>query len=122
MNKKLEIKEDERGRLIEIFKIPKFGQVYYVTAKPGAIRGNHYHSRKQEKFCVIEGEAKVSLRNRGTAEIKEFSVSGENPELINIPSNWIHNIKNTGQNEVKLLAWASETYNSDDPDTYSEKI
>ena len=122
MNKKLEIKSDERGKLIEVFKLPNFGQVYYVTANPGVVRGDHYHSRKEEKFCVIEGEAKISLKNRETAEIKEFIVSGGNPELIDIPSGWIHNIKNIGKNEVKLLAWANEVYNPEDPDTYLEKI
>jgi UDP-2-acetamido-2,6-beta-L-arabino-hexul-4-ose reductase len=122
MREELEIKKDERGDLIEIFKIPGFGQVYYVTAKPGIVRGNHYHSRKKEKFCVIEGSAKITLKNRETDEVITFSVSEKKPEVINIPPNWSHNIENTGENDMKLLAWANETYDPNDPDTYSEKI
>jgi len=122
MDKKLEIKKDDRGKLVEVFKIPGFGQVHYSTSKPGVTRGNHYHTRKEEKFCVIEGAAKITLKNRENGKIKEFFVAGENPEIVDIPKNWTHNVKNMGQGELKLLVWANEIYNPDDPDTYSEEI
>jgi UDP-2-acetamido-2,6-beta-L-arabino-hexul-4-ose reductase len=86
-NKKLEIKSDERGNFVEVFKIPGFGQVSYSTTKPGAIRGNHYHTRKKEIFCVIEGEAKIRQRNRETNEIEEKIVSGSAPELVEMKLN-----------------------------------
>lgn len=122
VGKKLEVKKDDRGRLVEVFKIPEFGQVHYSTSKPGVVRGNHYHTRKEEKFCVVEGEARVVLRNRETGKVEEFFVTGENPEVIDIPKNWVHNVKNTGQGELKLLVWANEIYNPDDPDTFAEEV
>jgi len=122
MNKKLEIKEDERGKLIEIFKIPGLGQVFYSTTKPGIIRGNHYHTRKKEFFCVIEGRGLIKLRNRETGEIQKIEVSGENPEIVEMPINWTHNIKNIGETEMKLLVWVNEIFNPEDPDTYFEEV
>jgi UDP-2-acetamido-2,6-beta-L-arabino-hexul-4-ose reductase len=122
MNQQLETKKDDRGELTEIFKVPGFGQVYYVIVKPNATRGNHYHSRKKEKFCVIQGQAKITLKDRATKEIKEVVVSEEKLEIINIPENWSHNIKNIGEKNIKLLAWTSETYDPKDPDTYPEKL
>ena len=122
MNKKLEIKEDERGKLIEIFKIPGLGQIFYSTTKPGIIRGNHYHTRKKEFFCVIEGSGLIKLRNRETGEIQEVEVSGENPEIVEMPINWTHNIKNIGETEMKLLVWVNEIFNPEDPDTYFEEV
>jgi UDP-2-acetamido-2,6-beta-L-arabino-hexul-4-ose reductase len=122
MNKKLEIKKDERGKLIEIFKIPGLGQVFYSTTKPGIIRGNHYHTRKKEFFCVIEGSGLIKLRNRETGEIQEIEVSGENPEIVEMPINWTHNIKNIGETEMKLLVWVNEIFNPEDPDTYFEEV
>lgn len=122
MNKKLEIKIDERGKFIEIFKIPGFGQVSYLTTKPGVIRGNHYHTRKKEIFCVIEGEAKIRQRNRETNEIEEKIVSGASPELVEMRLNWTHNIQNISDNEMKLLIWISEVYNTNDPDTFFEEV
>ena len=122
MNKKLEIKEDERGKLIEIFKIPDFGQVLYSTSKPGVVRGNHYHTRKQEKFCVINGKAKIRLRNIETDELKEYYVSGEKPEVADMIIGWTHNIENIGKDELKLLIWISEVFDPKDPDTHPEKV
>ncbi len=121
-NKKLEIKSDERGNFIEVFKIPDFGQVSYSTTKPDVIRGNHYHIRKKEIFCVIEGEAKIRQRNRKTNEIEEKIVSGASPELIEMKLNWTHNIQNIGNDEAKLLIWISEIYNPNDPDTFFEEV
>ena len=122
MVEKLKIKKDGRGFLIELFKIPGVGQVFYSTSKPGITRGDHYHTRKIERFCVIEGRAKIRLRNRETGEIKEYLVSGDTPEIIEMPVNWTHNIKNVGDEEMKLIVWADEVFNSDDPDTYREEV
>ena len=121
-NKKLEIKSDERGNFIEVFKIPEFGQVSYSTTKPGVIRGNHYHIRKKEIFCVIEGEAKIRQRNRETNEIEEKIVFGNAPELVEMKLNWTHNIQNIGDKEMRLLIWISEIYNPNDSDTFFEEI
>ena len=121
-NKKLEIKNDERGNFIEVFKIPEFGQVSYSTTKPGVIRGNHYHTRKKEIFCVIEGEAKIRQRNRETNEIEEKIVFGNAPELVEMKLNWTHNIQNIGDKEMRLLIWISEIYNPNDSDTFFEEI
>ena len=120
--KKLEIKNDERGNFIEVFKIPEFGQVSYSTTKPGVIRGNHYHIRKKEIFCVIEGEAKIRQRNRETNEIEEKIVFGNAPELVEMKLNWTHNIQNIGDKEMRLLIWISEIYNPNDSDTFFEEI
>ena len=122
MNEKLEIKVDERGKFVEVFKMPGFGQVSFSTTKPGITRGNHYHTRKIEKFCVIEGRGLIKMRNRETGEIKEIEVSGEAPEIIETIINWTHNIKNTGDKEMKLLIWANEIFDPNDADTYPEEV
>ena len=119
---KIETKKDERGKLIEVFKIPGVGQVNYSTSKPGVIRGNHYHRRNKEKFLVVEGEAKITLRNRENNEIKEHHLSGDDPEIIEIPLNYTHGIENIGKSELKLVVWMNEVFNPDDPDTYPEKV
>jgi UDP-2-acetamido-2,6-beta-L-arabino-hexul-4-ose reductase len=122
MNQKLEKKSDPRGTLVEVFKIPGVGQVFYSTSKPGIVRGNHYHTRKQELFCVIQGSALIRLRNRATGEIKEYSVSGDAPEIVEMIPHWTHNIKNTGEEEMKLLVFANEVFDPSDPDTFAEEV
>lgn len=122
MVEKPKIKRDERGFLAELFRIPGAGQLFFSTSKPGAVRGNHYHSRKIERFCVIEGKAKIRLRDRETGEIKEYFVSGDTPEIIDMPINWTHNITNIGYGEMKLLVWVNEVFDTEDPDTYREEV
>ena len=122
MDKKLEIKSDERGNFVEVFKIPGAGQVSYSTTKPSIVRGNHYHTRKIELFCVIEGKALIRMRNRENNEIREYEVSGEKPEIVETIINWTHNIKNIGDTEMKLLIWANEVFNPDNPDTFKEEV
>lgn len=124
MSEKLIIKEDERGKLVEIFKFPKpvTGQIFFSTSMPGVIRGNHYHKRKIEYFCVIEGIARIKLRNRDTNEVKECIVSGEAPEIVEMTINWTHNIQNISEGEMKLLVWANEVFNINDPDTFAEEV
>ncbi len=118
----IKIKKDERGKYVEVFKIPGVGQVSYAVSRPGAVRGNHYHTRKKETICVIEGEAKISLRNRENNEVKEYLISGKKPQAVEMPINWSHNIENIGKDELRLLIWANEIFNPDDPDTYAEKV
>ncbi len=118
----MEIKGDERGNFIEVFKLPECGQVSYSTTKPGIIRGNHYHTRKKEFFCVVEGTAKIKQRNIKTDEMEEKIVSGNEPELVEMKINWTHNIQNVGDSEMKLLIWISEIYNPDDADTFIEEV
>ncbi|MEK7560788.1 MAG: WxcM-like domain-containing protein [Patescibacteria group bacterium] len=119
---KLEVKEDARGKLVEAFKIPDAGQVFYMTTHPGATRGNHYHTRKVERFLVIQGTGKIRMRHRATGEIKEFIVSGEAPEIIDMIMPWTHNIQNIGNEDMVMLVWVNEVFDPNDPDTYSEEV
>lgn len=118
----LKVKEDERGKLVEVFKVHNFGQVFFLVSKVGVVRGNHYHKRKIEKFCVIEGEAKINLRDRQTGELRQYLVSGGRPQVVLIPVNHTHNIENIGNSEVKLLVWANEVFDPEDADTFSEEV
>lgn len=122
MSEKLAVKKDERGLLAVVFNSPETGQLLYSTSKPNVVRGNHYHNRKKEYFCVIEGQAKITQKNRETGEREEQIVSGEVPEVVAIKTGWPHNIKNLGQNEMKLLVWTSEIFDPKNPDTFYEEV
>jgi UDP-2-acetamido-2,6-beta-L-arabino-hexul-4-ose reductase len=114
---KLEVKQDNRGILVEVFKNPGFGQIHYITSKPGVIRGKHYHTRKIEQFCVIKGKAELKLKDIKTRANFVYEVSGKTPEIINVPINTVHEIKNTGKEEMICLVWNSEVFDPKDPDT-----
>lgn len=118
----LKLNTDDRGSFVEVFKLENGGQVSFSTTKPGITRGNHYHVRKNEKFCVVSGQASIKLRRIGTDKVIEYKVSGDAPSWVEMPIYYTHNITNIGSTELVTLFWINEHFNPDDPDTFFEKV
>jgi len=113
---------DERGSFTELVKTSKSGQVSVSVSKPGVIRGNHYHHTKMEKFIVIKGSAKITFKHVITLETKEFYVDDNDFKIVNIPVGYTHNIENIGKEEMILLIWCNEIFDSSKPDTYFKEV
>lgn len=115
---------DQRGVFSEIIRLGNGmgGQVSFSTTLPGSTRGNHFHTRKIERFAVIKGNALIQLRQVGTREILNFYLSGHEPSYVDMPIWTIHNIKNIGQDDLITIFWINEKYNESDPDTFFEQV
>ena len=113
---------DDRGSFVEIIRLGLGGQVSFSTTVPGITRGNHYHTRKIERFAVIKGNALIQLRRIGTDEVIDFYLEGENPSCVDIPIWYTHNIKNIGDEILYTIFWINEFYDPKDPDTYFENV
>ncbi len=113
---------DERGSFVETAKFKCGGQVSFSTTAPGITRGNHFHTRKAERFAVIKGEAIIELRRIGTPDILSFKLNGESPSFVDMPIWHTHNIKNVGKDELYTVFWINEEYDQDDPDTFYEEV
>jgi UDP-2-acetamido-2,6-beta-L-arabino-hexul-4-ose reductase len=116
------INKDDRGTFIETMKLKNGGQVSFSTTKHGITRGNHFHTRKIERFAVIKGEAIIKLRKINTKEIFEFKLNGDKPSFVDMPIWFTHNITNIGNSELITLFWINEFFNPENPDTYYEKV
>lgn len=114
--------KDDRGAFVEIIRLEQQGQVSFSTTVPGITRGNHYHTRKIERFSVIKGKALIELRKVGTEEILSFELDGEAPSYVDMPIWYTHNIKNIGDEELYTMFWINEFYNPEDADTYFETV
>ena len=113
---------DDRGSFVEIIRLGVGGQVSFSTTVPGITRGNHYHTRKIERFAVIKGKALIQLRRIGTDEVLDFYLDGENPSYMDMPIWYTHNIKNVGDEVLYTNFWINEFYDPNDPDTYFENV
>ncbi|MDC1392007.1 NAD-dependent epimerase/dehydratase family protein [Flavobacteriaceae bacterium] len=113
---------DERGFFSELIRTEIGGQFSYSTTLPGFTRGNHFHTRKIERFMVIGGKAKISLRKIGSTEVHEYLLDGENPSYVDMPIWYTHNITNIGNTPLITAFWINEAYNSEDADTYFENV
>lgn len=109
---------DPRGSFVEIARTGSKGQFSYSTTVPGITRGNHFHTRKAERFAVIRGKARIQLRRIGTDEVITYDLDGSKPSYVDMPIWYTHNITNTGDEELITLFWINEPYDPDDPDTY----
>lgn len=113
---------DNRGAFVEAVKTLIGGQFSYSTTHAGITRGDHFHTRKIERFAVIQGKAQIKLRRIGTNEVLCFNLDGENPSFVDMPVWYSHNITNVGSKELLTLFWINEFFDPSDPDTYFEKV
>jgi UDP-2-acetamido-2,6-beta-L-arabino-hexul-4-ose reductase len=118
---KLKLNTDERGSFVETMKLNSGGQVSFSTTVPGITRGNHFHTRKAERFAVIKGKALIQLRKIGTSELFNFELSGDQPSFVDMPIWYTHNITNIGKDDLYTIFWINEHFDLNDPDTYFEK-
>lgn len=109
---------DERGVFVEIMRAGSAGQSSYSTTVSGITRGNHYHTRKVERFAVISGKASIKLRKIDSEEVIEYILDGEQPAYVDMPIWYTHNITNIGDTDLITLFWINEPYNPEDADTY----
>lgn len=113
---------DHRGSFVEIIRLGIGGQVSFSTTEPGITRGNHFHTRKIERFAVIKGKALIQLRKIGTDKVLDFYLNGNEPSYVDMPIWYTHNIKNIGEDILYTNFWINEAYNPKDTDTYFVEV
>lgn len=113
---------DARGSFTEFLRSPERGQVSVNRAKPGIVKGNHWHHTKNEKFLVVSGKAAIRLRRVDESEVHEFLVSGEKLEVVDILPGYTHNIENIGSEDLITVMWASEPFDPARPDTFPLQV
>ncbi|WP_182421736.1 NAD-dependent epimerase/dehydratase family protein (plasmid) [Priestia megaterium] len=110
--------KDERGSLFELIKSHQMGQIFISKSGKGVMRGNHYHNTKVEKFCVLKGEANIKFRKIDCDEIITYFVTDKKIEVVDIPPGYTHSIENLSDEEMIVLFWANEIFDSTKSDTF----
>lgn len=114
--------DDSRGSFVEVLKTLDSGQLSYFTAYSGVTRGGHYHHTKSEKFLVLKGDALFRFRNLSTNKKVELRTSGNTPQIVDSIPGWTHDITNVGLDELIVMLWANEVFNSESPDTVASQL
>lgn len=112
---------DERGTLSETVRTISGGQSFVSTTRPNHVRGQHFHFRKLERFCVLSGKAEINLRKIGTDEVITYNVDGDNVQFIDMPILYTHNIKPV-DDDIVAMFWVNELFDENDIDTYWEEV
>ncbi len=120
---------DERGSFTELLRTPDYGQVSVNVAKPGSIRGQHWHNSKWEIFIVVSGHGLIKERKIGINPetgkeypVIEFEVTGEKLQAVQMLPGYTHSIINLSDSEnLVTVMWANEPFDENNPDTFFEK-
>ena len=115
----LKANTDPRGDFVEILKSKSFGQVSFLTAKPGATRGGHYHNHKVERFLIIKGRGLFRFENVQSGDTFELEAVENDFKIIETIPGWAHDITNTGEDDLLCVVWANEVFDKVFPDTFS---
>lgn len=114
---------DARGSFFEIIRSHGGpGQSSFSTTVPGVTRGDHFHRRKIERFTVLQGRARISLRRLYSDGVVSFEVSGDAPGAVDMPTMWAHNITNVGEELLYTSFWTNDIFDPANPDTIAEAV
>lgn len=108
---------DERGKVMHMLRCDtnnfrKFGEIYFSSVYPGAIKGWHIHKRMTLNYAVPYGAIKLVLYDDREdsptkQEIQEFFLSPENYNLVTIPPKVWNGFKGIGS-EIAIVANCSD--------------
>jgi len=124
---KIKLREDERGFSAKpldekLLKDGKALNLHIVSMNPGAVRGNHYHKKQEEKIWIIGGPCFITAKNREEGEIEEIEVSPGNETILTIIPGITHAIKNISNDTVYLLCYSDCSISEDDNDVFRDKV
>ena len=115
-------RQDERGGFAEFIRTPDRGQVSVNVTKPGVVKGNHWHRSKTEKFLVVQGQGVIRLRRIDGEEVLGYPVRGNPLEVVEIPPGYVHQLENTGEEDLVTVMWANEAFDPEKPDTFFMEV
>ena len=115
---------DERGKVMHMLKATDphfitFGEIYFSTAWPGAIKGWHVHTSMTINNAVVSGWAKLVMYDMRDGsptqgEIQEVYIGEDNYVLVQIPPGIANGYKAYGNKPVILANCATEPHRPDE--------
>lgn len=80
------------------------GNVHVASLEPGAVRGNHCHTKATEWILIFGGPSVLAWRASDDDVINEINITNDQPELFEIPSHIAHAVKNNSDHDIYLIS------------------
>ncbi|HEY9221974.1 MAG TPA: WxcM-like domain-containing protein [Lutibacter sp.] len=113
--------EDHRGWFLKVINgketdLPKHtGEIYLTLAKPGEMKGGHYHPIANEWFTLIQGTCVLKLADVETKEYLEIELDSQEPVTVYVPCGIAHGFFNTcPKQDFILIAYSDELFDPSD--------
>lgn len=120
----LQRKEDARGWFLKIltgteeFRNRLVGDVYFVCGIKNGVRGNHYHDKTNEWFCLIKGSCVLILEDIDSKKRQRVTLTENFPQLVYVPSRIAHAFYSEYDNDFIVIAFTDTIFDSNDTIKY----
>tara|TARA_Y100001937_G_C7079672_1_gene312302 strand:- start:456 stop:863 length:408 start_codon:yes stop_codon:yes gene_type:complete len=94
----LELHEDNRGKIVDIFYKKNINHVAVVQSVKGSVRGNHYHKMTTQHMLITKGSLEYWHKPLGSTEEAEC-VLLEEGDFVSTPPNEVHALNIVEDNE-----------------------
>jgi hypothetical protein len=107
-------REDQRGVLIEAINTGSWGAMLIGEMRAGAVVGNHYHRVTSVYLFLVDGAARVELRDVNSGGRLGYDLQAGHGTLLK--PNVSHAVCFVERSRYVMLK--SRPYSADDPDTF----
>ena len=117
---------DERGTVMHMLRsddphFEGFGEIYFSTVNPAAIKGWHMHSRMTLNYACVAGQVKLVLYDGREGSptcgtLKELFMGDANYVLVRIPPMVWNGVKGLGQAPAIIANCASHPHDPEEID------
>jgi len=98
----LELHEDNRGKIVDIFYKKNINHVAVVQSVKGSVRGNHYHRLTTQHMLITKGSLEYWHKPLNS-EIDAECVLLKEGDFISTPPNEIHALNIVEDNEFVVF-------------------
>ena len=71
---------------------------------------------------MVKGSACFRFKHVVTGEEYELNTSDKNLKIVETIPGWIHDITNSGDDDLIAMIWANEVFDSERPDTFAKSL
>ena len=115
---------DERGTIMHMLRadspeFEKFGEIYFSTVYPGAIKGWHIHKEMTLNYAVLEGRIRLALYDERPGSptfgrLQRFTLGKNNYALVTVPPGIWNGFKGLGAKPALVANCANLPYSPDE--------
>lgn len=99
---------DVKDTYTEFVRMGYGGTVGIKVLAPSKSIEPHYHDTRSEKISVLSGVVLIKLKRIDEDDVYEYIGFGDEFEITDIPSGYVHSFTNIGKHTATLLVWYSE--------------
>jgi len=117
INPPLQLHEDERGKITDVFYDENINHVAVINSKAGAERGNHYHKHSVQHILVTKGVLEYWYKPLGSNSPAKFEILKEG-DLATSPPLEVHAFKMIEDNQFIVFTQGPRGGKDYQSDTY----